>query len=107
MGIRAEPVHAALEQGKSSCSLGLHKSFSFAFFAFPASLGNEQPTIAERSHVIRQILMGFSLEDVIDSIRSTEFCHQTIGIGAGRTGIPTLVEMYMRVVLQKHAESFL
>ena len=106
MGLCAQPVHSPLEQREPPCRFGFHERFSFAFFTFPPSFGNEQPTIAERPHVVRQILMRFSVEHVVDPVRSSQLGHQAVGIGTRRTGITALVETHMRMVLEKHAELF-
>ena len=107
MGLCAQPVHSPLEQREPPCRFGLHQGFSFAFFTFPPSFGNEQPTIAEHPHVVRQILMRFSVEHVVDPVRSSQLGHQAVGIGTRRTGITALVETHMRMIFEKHAESFL
>src|SRR2546425_245920 len=99
MGLSTQPVHTALEQGESSCSLGFDERFSLAFFALASSFGNEQAPITERAHVIREILMGFSLEHVVDAIRRSQIGHQAVSRGTRRTGIPTLVVMHMGMIL--------
>src|SRR5258707_2324630 len=98
MGRSRQPVHTTLEQGESSCSLGLHERFSFAFFALASGLGNEQAPIAERAYEIRQILVRLALEHVVDPIGSPKVGHQAVSRGACRTGITALVETHMRMI---------
>ncbi len=99
MGLCAQPVHPALEQRESPCGLGLHKRFALTFFARASGFSNEQAPIAERAHEIRQILVGLALEHVVDPIGSPKGRRQTVGRGAGRTGIATLKDPHMRMIL--------
>src|SRR2546423_14963225 len=98
MSLCAEPVHSALEQRESSCSLGLDERFSLAFFALASSFRDEQAPIAERAHEIRQILVGLALEHVVDAIGSPKVSDQAVSGGTGRTGIAALIITHMRLI---------
>src|SRR6266567_2782072 len=99
MGLYAQPVHPALEQGETARGLGLHKCFALAFFALASCLGNEQAPIAERTHEIRQILVRLALEHVVDPIGSPKVGYQAVSRGACRASIAALVETHMGMIL--------
>src|SRR6266849_2244623 len=97
-----DPVLASLDLRQPSRGFGFDKRFSLAFFTLASSFGNEQTPIAERSDEVGEILVRLSLEHVVDPIGSPKIGHQAVGTGTGRTGVTTLVETHMRMVLQKH-----
>ena len=97
--IRPDPVLAPFDLCQPPRRFGFHERFSFALFTLSPCLGDEQPTITERAHVIREILMRMSLEHVVDAIRRPQIGHQTVNRGTCRTGITTLVVTDMRMIL--------
>src|SRR6266568_3392707 len=94
--IRPDPVLAAFNLPQPPRRFGFHERFSFTLFSLSPCLSNEKPTITERAHVIREILMRMSLEHVVDAIRRSQIGHQTVNRGTCRTGITTLVVTDMR-----------
>ena len=51
--------------------------------------------------------MRLALKDVVDPIGSPKISHQAVRSSAGRTGITTLVEAHMGMILQIEAETLL
>jgi hypothetical protein len=78
-----------------------------AFFAFSSSLCNEQATITERSHKVREIVMGFPIVEVRDAIRGSQRRVQMAGLGKREAHVSTLIHTNMRMVLQVRRQAFL
>src|SRR5712692_9865792 len=101
--VRSDPVLPSFDLRQPARSLSFDQSFSLALFTLASCFRNEQSPIAERANEVRQVLVRFSLEHVVDPIRRAQISDQVVGSGARRTRIPALVETNMGMILEKQS----
>ena len=69
--VGADPVNPSPQFANPPGRLGFCQCLSLAFFARSTSFGNEQPSIAEGSHKIRQVVVNFSIVEVANAVGSS------------------------------------
>src|SRR5947209_7273080 len=79
----------------------------FAFLLFQPGLSDEQTSIAEPAHEVRQVLMGLVLVAIRDWVRGTQWRMQMPGTCESFTCITSLVKVHMWVVFQVEGKHLL
>src|SRR6266702_3518690 len=99
--ICSDPIDSLFELSQSSCCLRFNQCLPLALLILFSGLCYEQATVAKCPHKIREVVMGFSLIHVGNTVGRANRRVNIVSAGKSWTHIAALIGAHMRVVFAK------